>query len=104
MLSGGNIDSRLLSACILRGLVRTERLVRIRVGVPDSPGGLARVTAVLASAGGNVIDVEHQRAFSQRSIKQADVDFTIETRNAAHAETIGAALTQGGFAVARLSS
>ncbi len=104
VLSGGNIDSRLLSACILRGLVRTERLVRLRVGIPDSPGSLAQVTAVIGDAGGNVIDVEHQRAFSQRSIKQADVDFTIETRNAAHAETIGAALTQGGFAVARLSS
>lgn len=104
VLSGGNIDSRLLSACILRGLVRTERLVRLRVGIPDSPGSLAQVTAVIGDAGGNVIDVEHQRAFSQRSIKQADVDFTIETRNAAHAETIGAALTQGGFAVVRLPS
>ena len=104
VLSGGNIDSRLLSACILRGLVRTERLVRIRVGVPDSPGGLARVTAVLASAGGNVIDVEHQRAFSQRSVKQAEVDFTIETRNAEHAEGVNRALREAGFDVTRLAS
>lgn len=104
VLSGGNIDSRMLSACILRGLVRTERLVRLRVGVPDSPGSLARVTAVIGGAAGNVIDVEHQRAFSHRSIKQADVDFTIETRNAAHAEAIVAALSSGGFAVSRLSS
>lgn len=104
VLSGGNIDSRLLSACILHGLVRTERLVRFRVGIPDSPGSLARVTAVIGEAGGNVIDVEHQRAFSHRSIKQADVDFTIETRNAAHAEEIASALSTSGFAVSRLSS
>ena len=104
ILSGGNIDSRLLSACILRGLVRTERLVRLRVGIPDSPGSLARVTVVIGEAGGNVVDVEHQRAFSQRSVKQADVDFTIETRNAAHAEAIVTALSVGGFAVNRLSS
>jgi threonine dehydratase len=102
VLSGGNIDSRLLSSCILRGLVRTDRMVRLRVGVPDSPGSLARITAVIARARGNVVDVEHQRAFSQRSAKQADVDFTIETRNARHVEEIEAALAGAGFEVARL--
>ena len=86
------------------GLDLTERLVRLRVSVPDSPGSLAKVTVVIGEAGGNVIDVEHQRAFSHRSIKQADVDFTIETRNAAHAEQIVSALALGGFVVDRLPS
>jgi threonine dehydratase len=104
VLSGGNIDSRLLSACILRGLVRTERLVRLRVAVPDSPGSLAKVTGFIADAGGNVIDVAHQRAFSHGSLRQADVDFTIETRNAAHAGEVTAALEAHGFAVTRLPS
>jgi threonine dehydratase len=103
VLSGGNIDSRLLSACILRGLVRTDRLVRLRVAIPDSPGSLARVTAAIADAGGNVIDVEHQRAFSRSSVKQADVDFTIETRNARHVEELTAALAQSGFPPQRLA-
>lgn len=102
VLSGGNIDSRLLSAVILRGLVRTDRLVRFRVGLPDSPGSLARVTSLIAEAGGNIVDVVHQRAFSRLSVKQADVDFTIETRNAAHAQDIRQALEQAGFAVRRL--
>ncbi len=102
VLSGGNIDSRLLSACILRGLVRTERLVRLRVAVPDTPGSLARITAVIAQAGGNVIDVEHQRAFSRSSVKQADVDFTIETRNAEHVEQVIGALSEAGFSPQRL--
>jgi threonine dehydratase len=102
VLSGGNIDSRLLSACILRGLVRTERLVRLRVVVPDSPGSLARVTVVIAEAGGNIIDVAHQRAFSHGSVKQADVDFTVETRNASHAVELTDALEAHGYAVSRL--
>jgi threonine dehydratase len=102
VLCGGNIDSRLLSAVILRGLVRTRRLVRLRVGVPDSPGSLARIAAIIAGHGGNVVDVAHQRAFSKLSVKLADVDFTIETRTAAHAEEITAALEAAGFAVARL--
>jgi threonine dehydratase len=103
VLSGGNIDSRLLSACILRGLVRSDRLVRLRVGVPDSPGSLARIAVLIAESGGNVVDVSHQRAFSKLSVKQADVDFTIETRNAAHATEVALALGRGGFDVLHLS-
>lgn len=102
VLCGGNIDSRLLSAVILRGLVRTERLVRLRVGVPDSPGSLVRIATIVAEQGGNIVDVIHQRAFSKLSVKQADVDLTVETRTAEHAGEIGAALEEGGFEVLRL--
>ncbi len=102
VLCGGNIDSRLLSAVILRGLVRTQRLVRLRLGVPDSPGSLVRIATIIAEKGGNVVDVAHQRAFSKLSVKLADVDFTIETRTAAHAGEIAAALKAAGFAVVRL--
>ncbi len=104
VLSGGNIDSRLLSGVILRGLVRTDRLVRLRVGLPDSPGSLARVATIIAENGGNIVDVSHQRAFSRLSVKQADVDFTIETRNAAHAREIEQALAAAGLSVYRLES
>ncbi|HFA60325.1 MAG TPA: threonine ammonia-lyase, partial [Rhodospirillales bacterium] len=104
VLSGGNIDSRLLSGVILRGLVRTDRLVRLRVGIPDSPGSLARVAAIIAESGGNIVDVVHQRAFSRLSVKQADVDFTVETRNADHARDIQRALEEAGLSVCRLES
>ncbi len=104
IVCGGNIDSRLLSAVILRGLVRTRRLVRLRVGVPDSPGSLARITATIAEAGGNVVDVVHQRAFSKLSVKLTDVDFTIEARGAAHADAITGALAGAGFAVQALGT
>lgn len=103
VLSGGNIDSRLLSGVILRGLVRSDRMVRLRVAVPDSPGGLARVTAIIAEARGNIVDVVHQRAFSRRSARQADVDFTVETRNGAHAREIERRLAQEGLPVERLT-
>jgi threonine dehydratase len=99
VLSGGNIDSRLLSAVILRGLVRTERMVRFRVSLPDRPGSLTQVTALIARCGGNVVDVAHQRAFARLSVMQTDVDVTIETRNAAHAAQIRNTLSAEGFAV-----
>jgi threonine dehydratase len=102
VLCGGNIDSRLLSAVILRGLVRTQRLVRLRIGVPDTPGSLVRIAAIIAGCGGNVVDVDHQRAFSKLSVKQADIDFTIETRSAEHAAEIAAALQAAGYQAGRI--
>ena len=102
LLCGGNIDSRLLSAVILRGLVRTERLVRFRVSLPDRPGALAQMSGLLGQAGANVVDVIHQRAFARLSVKQTDVDFTIETRNSQHAAEIRDALAAEGFAVRML--
>ena len=99
VLCGGNIDSRLLSAVILRGLVRTRAWCACASACPTAPGSLVRIATIIAERGGNVVDVDHQRAFSKLSVKQADVDFTIETRSAEHAAEIAAALQAAGFAV-----
>ncbi|MEZ5838300.1 MAG: threonine ammonia-lyase [Geminicoccaceae bacterium] len=99
VISGGNIDSRLLSAVIIRGLVRTNRLVRYAIAVPDSPGSLASVASTIAEARGNVVDVAHHRAFSGRSVREAVVDFTLETRNEAHARAVSRHLEHKGFMV-----
>ena len=99
VLSGGNIDSRLLSAVILRGLVRSERLIRLAIEVPDSPGSLARLTGLIAGARGNVVEVTHRRAFSKGSVRDAIVDFVIETRDHQHATEIESTLGKAGFRV-----
>ncbi|WGF86839.1 threonine ammonia-lyase [Marinivivus vitaminiproducens] len=99
VVCGGNIDSRLLSEVILRGLVRDRRLVRLRIGIPDLPGNLAKVAEVIARAGGNVVDVIHQRSFTALSVKATEVEFTIETRNGDHATEIATHLKVAGFAV-----
>jgi threonine dehydratase len=99
ILCGGNIDLRLLSVVILRGLVHSRRLISIQVDMPDAPGNLAKVAALIGEAGGNILEVEHQRAFSPLSIKSTGVDFIIETRNAAHATEVVTTLRAGGFHV-----
>jgi threonine dehydratase len=104
ILCGGNIDSRLLSAVIMRGLVRSERLIRLAVAVPDSPGSLAKLTRLIADARGNVVEVTHKRAFSQGSVRDAIVDFVIETRDARHASSITTALRRAGFTVTAAES
>ncbi len=98
VLSGGNIDSRLLASIIMRGLVRDGRIVNLRVEASDTPGALAEITRLIGEAGGNIIEVYHQRLFSEVSVKRAHVDFVIETRDASHVEALLARLAEKGFA------
>lgn len=97
IVSGGNIDLMVLSSIIQRGLVRRGRLVRLNVGMPDRPGSLARASAIIAEANANVIEVQHQRAFSVLSIKQVLCEFVIETLGRDHLTEIVAALERDGF-------
>jgi threonine dehydratase len=104
VISGGNIDMRLLTSVILRGLVRNGRIVRMRIEIPDMPGTLARIAGVIGDTDGNIIEVYHQRAFSGLPAKQADLDIVIETRDAEHVRDIMAKLTAVGFRVTLLGT
>ncbi len=83
-ITGGNIDSRVLASVLMRGLVRDARLVRLRVTVPDVSGSLAKVAALIAEAGGNIVEVQHQRMFGAASVKSTEIEFLVETRDRAH--------------------
>ena len=95
-ISGGNIDSRMLASVLMRGLVRDARLVRLRVTMPDVAGSLARVTALIAEAGGNIVEVQHQRIFGTASVRSPEVEFLIETRDRGHTESLAAILEKHG--------
>jgi len=98
VLCGGNIDPLLLAAIIERGMVRAGRLARIRVAARDTPGVLARITALVAEAGANIDEVHHQRAFSTLSAQSVDVELVVQTRNPAHVRDVVARLQEAGFA------
>ena len=97
IVSGGNIDLRLLSSVILKGLVRDGRIVRMRIEISDIPGTLARIATIIGDADANIIEVYHQRAFSGLPAKNADLDVVLETRDADHVRDIMAKLTAIGF-------
>ena len=88
VLCGGNIDVRLFSTVLARGLVRDGRLVRLRVEIVDKPGVLAQITRVIGETGGNIIEVYHQRMLYNVPAKQAEVDVVVETKNAGHVSEI----------------
>ncbi len=104
VVSGGNIDARLLASVLMRGLVRDGRLVRLRIEIPDQPGGLARAAAAIARAGGNIVDVQHQRWFEDVPIKLTDIEVALETRDEAHVGQVLDALQAAGMRAVRLSS
>jgi len=103
VISGGNIDSRLLTSVISRGLVRQGRIVSLRVEIQDRPGMLAEIAALVGEAGGNIIEVHHQRLFADVPVKGADLDLMIESRDPTHAQEIIATLTGAGYHVEQLS-
>ena len=104
VICGGNIDMRLLSGVLIRGLVRDGRLVRLRITIVDQPGQLARLSQVIGGTGANIIEVDHQRLFADVPAKRADIDVTLESRDAEHVEEIVAALDQAGFPARVLAS
>jgi threonine dehydratase len=97
ILSGGNIDLLTLSSIIQRGLVRSGRLVRLRVGIPDVPGALAKVTGLLGKSKANIIDISHQRAFTHLSLRLAEVEFVLQTLGEDHVSQIMEALSQEDY-------
>jgi len=96
VLCGGNIDLMILSSIIQRGLARNGQLVRLRVETRDVPGQLARVSGLIGAAGGNIIEVHHQRAFSAQPLQTALVDFILQTRGRDHLAGIMNALKEAG--------
>jgi threonine dehydratase len=103
VLCGGNIDARMLASILMRGMVRTGRLVRFRAEITDTPGTLAKVAQIIGSLGGNIVEIFHQRLFSEVPVKQADLDIVCETRDMAHVDEIMVRMTDAGFKTILLS-
>jgi len=97
VLSGGNVDMRLLSNVILRELQREGRILSLIVEIVDRPGVLAQIATLVGEAGGNILDVLHDRMATDTSAKLADLGLTVEARDADHASDIRKALEKAGF-------
>lgn len=102
VLTGGNIDTRLLASVLERSLVREGRISVVRFIGDDRPGILASVARIIGDGGGNILQVEHRRMTLDAPAKGVEFDIQIETRDRAHADDIMAALSAAGFNAKRL--
>ena len=97
VITGGNIDTRLLASVLTRELVRESRIVSLRVIGDDRPGLLANVSAIIGQAGANIIEVAHNRLALDVPAKGAEFDVMIETRDAQHTQEVIDALRERGY-------
>jgi threonine dehydratase len=97
ILSGGNIDTRMLSSVLLRDLVRIGQILTLSIALPDRPGSLQAVTSICATEGANVIEVSHRRLGLDLAANTARLDITIETRDKDHALQVMAHFRAEGF-------
>ena len=89
----------MLASVLMRGLVRDARLVRLRITMPDVSGSLAKVTQMIADAGGNIVEVMHQRIFGTASVRTPEVEFLVETRDRGHTDALVQALQEKSIKV-----
>jgi threonine dehydratase len=92
IVSGGNIDVTVLGKVVDRGLVGEGRLVRLHVRVHDRPGALAEIASIFAKLKANVVEIQHERAFSHSLFCDVEVYVTLETRGPEHVTELRAAL------------
>ncbi|MFI5410472.1 threonine ammonia-lyase [Kaistia sp. UC242_56] len=102
VLCGGNIDPRLAASIMVRELARSERIVAVRMTIPDRPGVLADIAQTIGNCGGNILEVSHHRHLLTVPAKGASLDVTIETHGPEHAREIVAALEARQYSVERM--
>lgn len=97
ILSGGNIDPMTMERVISHGLVSSDRYLKLRIPLPDRPGQLAHVSAILAEMRANVVEVLHTRFNSGLQLGQVEIELHMETRGPEHASEVLARLHAEGF-------
>ncbi|PIU01359.1 MAG: threonine ammonia-lyase [Bdellovibrionales bacterium CG10_big_fil_rev_8_21_14_0_10_45_34] len=99
VLSGGNIDLKIISRVIDRGLKKTGRLARIRVAVEDKPGILADVAGIIAGGQANVLEVFHNRNQEGLFLQETSIEFVVETNSHEHVDRIKQVLCAAGHRI-----
>jgi threonine dehydratase len=99
IITGGNIDTRLLATVLMRDLVRSGRMARLRIELQDRPGALFAVVKLFDQHQVNIVDVFHQRIFTTLPAKDAFIDIECEARDADQLQRLVAAIKEEGFPV-----
>jgi len=99
IVSGGNLDSGLLSAVLRRRETEAGRRVRLFTRVADRPGALAELLAQVAHAGANLLALEHLREAIPLHVRETGVALTLETRGPEHTRDVLEQLRAAGYDV-----
>ena len=99
VLSGGNVDASLLAECIRMGETSAGRRMVLATTVPDRPGALARLLALVAEHDGNVVEVEHLRDGIDLHVRETAIQLVMQTRGPDHSAELARVVAEEGFPV-----
>ena len=102
VLCGGNIDTRLLANVLLRDLARSGRLARLRIRLQDQPGALFNVARIFEQQRVNILELAHQRIFTNLPAKGLSLEVECETRDKAHLDRLLGALRASDYDVSTI--
>lgn len=97
ILSGGNMDVITMSSIVQHGLIQRDRVFTVSVLLPDKPGELAKISALLADEHGNIIKLEHNQFISINRNAAVELRITLEAYGTDHKNQIVSALTNAGY-------
>lgn len=97
ILSGGNIDPLLMERVISRGLTASARYLKVAIPLPDRPGQLARISALIADANANVVEVRYSRQNLELGIGDVEIEIHMETRGPEHQDHVMQRLRSAGY-------
>ncbi|MDQ8756345.1 threonine ammonia-lyase [Sphingosinicella sp. LHD-64] len=99
VVSGGNIDTHLFANVLLRDLVRSGRMTRLRIHLQDRPGALVAVMKLFSAHQVNIVEVNHQRVFTSLPAKDAAIEVACEARDAGQIAKLIETLEGDGYKV-----
>lgn len=99
LLSGGNIDSNVLSQVINRGLINAGRYLKFETVLHDKPGALVDIATIIADMNANIYAIHHDRMAKDVTLNAAEVEFELETRSREHANRIVRRLENEGYTI-----
>ena len=102
VLCGGNIDTRLLANVLLRDLARSGRLARLRISLQDRPGALLKVMREFEAHNVNILEIYHQRIFTNLPAKGLVTDIECEARDSQQLDKLVEALRARGYSVSQV--
>ena len=97
ILSGGNMDVITMSSVVQQGLILRDRIFTVSVLLPDKPGELSKVAAVVAKEHGNVIKLSHNQFVSINRSAEVELRITMESFGTEHKQEIISALEKEGY-------
>jgi threonine dehydratase len=97
VISGGNVDLGVLPGAIRRNEQRAGRRLAVFARIDDRPGSLARLLALFADGGADLIDVEHLREGVDLHVRETGIAATFAVRNRAHGDRIVDAVRAAGY-------